>query len=71
MNSIPQTDTESQETTKPTATELTLSYPIISGLLDVVLDEIERYQERIGHLQQVKARLELLIPADDMEGNDD
>lgn len=57
--------------TKPTAAELTLSYPIISGLLDVVLDEIERHQERVAHLQKIKERLERLILVEETEGDDD
>lgn len=40
---------------------------IISDLLDVVLDEIARHEERVEHLQQVKAKLERLIKEDDDE----
>jgi hypothetical protein len=54
-------------TDKPTLAEITLDYPIVSSMLDVVIDEIERHRERIEYLQQVKERLERLIP----EGDDD
>jgi len=37
----------------------------ISGLLDVVIDEIERHKERIEYLRQVKERLERLIPVEE------
>jgi hypothetical protein len=54
-------------TEEPTLAELTLDYPILSGLLDVVLDEIARHQERIEYLQKVKAKLEAMIPEGDDE----
>jgi len=54
-------------TDKPTLAEITLDYPIVSTLLDIVIDEIERHRERIEYLQQVKERLERLIPEGDDE----
>ena len=40
---------------------------MISDLLDVVLDELARHEERIGYLQRMKAKLEKLIKEDDDE----
>jgi len=42
---------------------------VVSSLLDIVVDEIERHEERIEYLRQVKEKLEKLI-FDEGNGDD-